>query len=318
MRFLTVLEICLPVFALMGLGRLLSRRGLMGRAEREFLNALIYYLALPALIFVNVADLPPSRFANPSLLFSSMGAVLLSALLFMALAAALRLRGTLAAAFVFGTFWANITYMGFPLAKNAFGEEGLALAALLNAFTMPFFVVTAFALLALYVRDEKMRLGSRLREALVNPIVLAALLGIVTAFLRPLLPDAPPLRAGGRVFFSFLSLTGSMGLPLALIAIGGALQWENLKGRKNLLALTVSAKLVLMPLLCALLLQGFFPQVAGAERGVPVLLMAMPNAVGSFVISRQLQVEEDFVAAQVILSTILSVITIPVWLFFLI
>jgi predicted permease len=59
------------------------------------------------------------------------------------------------------------------------------------------------------------------------------------------------------------------------------------------------------------------PDAEVATRGICVLLTGTPNAVASYVISREIGVEEGFVAAMLVVSTALSVITIPVWLYIL-
>jgi predicted permease len=55
-RALDVLVVCLPVFAVMGLGKLLERKGQFGADRRQFVNWLVYHFALPALIFHAVSQ----------------------------------------------------------------------------------------------------------------------------------------------------------------------------------------------------------------------------------------------------------------------
>jgi len=122
MRIVHVLEICLPVFLVIGLGKLLQMRGTLNADHRQLLNKLVYYLALPALIFAEVARQRFSDLLNAQLLLPSIAAVLLIALVFTAIVIIRKYRGGVAAVVIFGTFWANVTYMGFPLSHSAFGD----------------------------------------------------------------------------------------------------------------------------------------------------------------------------------------------------
>ena len=49
--------------------------------------------------------------------------------------------------------------------------------------------------------------------------------------------------------------------------------------------------------------------------GVVVILAATPNAVASYVVSCQMGVEEGFVSSALVVSTALSVVTLPIWLY---
>jgi hypothetical protein len=320
-RILDVLHICIPVFMLIGLGRVLTARGIMTASHRGFLNGLIYHLALPCLIFAALVRQPVAELLNGALIVSTVSATLLVTLLYAVCAALGRLRGGVAAAFVFGTFWANVSYIGFPLSMNAFGQQqGLAMAAVVNAFAMPAFVIIGHILIGLYARGDARGLGAAVGKGIGNPIVLSAIAGLGCAWALSVAPvDRAPawLTMAGSTVMSFLELAGDMGLPVALLCVGSALKLSAVQSAKPALVLVVGGKLILTPLITLILLSVFFPHAAHAARGVAVLLMATPTAVASYVIATKHGVAQDFVAAMLVVSTLLSMITIPVWLFFL-
>jgi len=322
LRALDVLVVCVPVFAVMGMGKVLELRGQLGVERRQFINWVVYTFALPALIFREVSQQRFDSFLDPALTLWPLGAVLILVVTTVLLAKLLRHRGAFAAAFIYCTFWANVTYMGFPLCQNAFGPAGLAKAAIYNAVVMPFFILTGYTLIGLYGGGQAMTWRSKLRLAALNPVVLAAVLGIVVALVGEQCRDttgALVLPAGITALIalvgSFLGLIGSMGLPLALLAIGASIHWQQTKAHLGALAYTVAAKLVILPLLTYLGLRLFFPGADPVVAGVVVMLAATPNAVACYVISCQMGVEEGFVSSALVLSTAMSVITLPVWLY---
>jgi predicted permease len=309
---------------MIALGKVLERRGVLNQDHRNFANWLTYNFALPALVFTGVAKQRFFELFEPPLLFGPFCAIVLVMLIFVLLARVLRLKGGLAAAFVFGTFWANVSYMGFPLARNAYGAEGMTNAAIYNAFIMPFSVILGFVMIGMYRADRAGGgFGRRIRGAFLNPIVVSALLGIVTALTAELFRDSrgglqlPGIaRSLIEIAGSFLELVGSMGLPLALLSIGGSMHLSETRKRGGLLVVVLVGKLLLFPLLTLAVIRLFFPGADPVAAGVAVTLAATPNAVASFVVARQIGVEEGFVSSMLVISTALSVFTLPFWLYF--
>lgn len=320
---MAVLAICVPVFAVMALGKALAVSGKMKDEHCSFINWLVYMFSLPALIFNGVARQRFDTFLDPAVILMPIFAVLIVAAVTMGIAKLNGYKGGFAAAFVFGTFWANASYIGLPLSQNAFGVEGFAKAAIYNGLVIPFFVLFSYLLIGLYgAGSGGLKLGTRIKYAFLNPVMLSALAGIGLAlFLEQFratngaLQISKPVMGAGKLFGSFLHMIGTMGLPLALLSIGASLKWEQARSHLGALGWTVVCKLVLLPLITLLLIVLFFPEALPVSLGVPVILAATPCAVASYVVSCQLGVERGFVSSMLVLSTALSVITIPVWIY---
>lgn len=318
-----VLAICLPVFGMMALGKGLAAAGRLREEHCTFINWLVYNFSLPALIFSGVARQRFDTFLDPAVILMPICAVLIVAALTMGIARLNGYKGGFAAAFVFGTFWANASYIGLPLSRNAFGDEGFARAAIYNGLVIPFFVLSSYAIIGFYgAGSEAMSLRRRIRHVLLNPVLLSAVAGILAALLLEQfrgtdgglrLPAG--MQATGALAGAFLEMIGTMGLPLALLSIGASLKWEQTRTHLGALGWTVGCKLVLLPLVTLLLIFLFCPDAAPVSVGVPVMLAATPCAVASYVVSCQLGVERGFVSSMLVLSTVLSVVTIPVWIY---
>ena len=322
-RLLTVLTATIPVFALIGLGKLLERKGILTTDRREFINFVVFRFSLPALIFTEVSQQRFSSLWNGALIAAPLAAIAVAAPAFVAFARLLRFRGVFAAAFVYGTFWANVSYLGFPLAENALGANGLALAAVYNAFVMPVFIVLAYVLIALYGGGDSARPGAVLRTIVGNPIIGSVFLGIVAALAADRYrafagtSAVPPVLESIRgAVYSFLGLLGRMGLPLALVGIGGALHLPRSREHRSALILAVGGKLLLLPLLTLMVLSFLFPQAASSVNAIAVLMSSMPLAVAGYVVGRNIGVDEGFMASLLVLSTAISMVTVPIWLYF--
>lgn len=325
-RWIQVLVICLPVFAVIGTGKLLSHIGWFTDEHKNFANRLVFYFSLPALILREVAQQRFAAFWNPELILLPLLAIVIIALIYMIAGRMIGYRGSFAAATVFGTFWANVTYMGFPLSQNAFGEEGLAMAAIYNAFVMPTFVAMGFLLIGFYARREHdLPFGKRLGMILLNPIVLAAFAGILIALGAETFRSASgelqmhaTALATIQIAGSWLNLIGSMGLPLALLSIGASLHVTDLRTFIKPLIFVLTGKLIILPFLTLFLFRLLAPDANPTIQGVAVMMASTPNAVASYVIAKQIGVQEGFVASLLVLGTLGSIVTIPFWLYWLI
>ena len=321
-KFLEILRITLPVFALLGLGNVLSRTGKMTESHQAFLNWLVYYISLPALIFVGMAVQPIGSLLDVDFIVTTLFAMLAICLIYVLIALVLRLDKKIAVIMIFSTYWSNCAYMGFPLAESAFGERGFLMAAILNAISMPIMVVVSFVMVGL-CSEKKQGIAKSLRDGFVNPIIIASVAGIVWSWAAGILGvggdgfGTMPLVVGEGfgIGEKILKSVGTMGLSLALIAVGGKLRFRSFG--KNILpmSLAVAGKLALLPMITWVIMRTLFPSAHWDVFASAILLMSMPTAVTCAVIAAKFRLNEEFVSSVLAVSMIGSVVTIPVWLY---
>jgi predicted permease len=321
-KFLEILRITLPVFALLALGNVLSRVGKMNEQHQAFLNWLVYYISLPALIFAGMAVQPIQSLLNLDFIAVTILAMAVVLLLYAGLAVVMRLDKRIAVIMVFSTYWSNVAYMGFPLAESAFGARGFLFAAIVNAVSMPAFAALTFVMIGL-TSEKKQSVGRSLRDGFLNPIIIASIAGLAYSLAAGALRVGEP---GGLVLpgpvgellgigESVMKNVGTMGLSLALIAIGGRLRFHSF-GKKALpMSLAVCGKLVVLPLITLFMMRILFPSAARDVTGSAVLLMTMPTAVTAAVVAAKFKLDQDFVSSILVMSMLCSVIMIPVWLY---
>ena len=101
-------------------------------------------------------------------------------------------------------------------------------------------------------------------------------------------------------------------MPLALLSVGASLDLPRLRTEIGSTTLVCLLKLVVYPaLVCGgLLLLG----AAGDDLRFPVLIMASPTAVVSYVMAREMQGDEQLAGAIVIGTTVASLFSISGWL----
>jgi hypothetical protein len=322
-KLLDILRIVIPVFALLGLGNILSRAGKMTESHQSFLNWLVYYISLPSLIFAGMAAQPIRSLLMADFIWTTLLAMLAIFAVFLLISLVLRLDRRIAVIVIFSTYWSNVAYMGFPLSESAFGERGFLLAAIINAVTMPVMVAITFVMIG-FCSEKKQGLGKSLRDALINPIIIASAAGIAWSWAAGALRldgdgfNTLPLAA--REMFGVgekaLKSVGTMGLSLALIAVGGKLRFRSFGKNAVPMALAVAGKLVILPLITWGIMRALFPETPKDVFGATILLMTMPTAVTCAVIAAKFKLNEELVSSILAVCMMGSVVMIPVWLYF--
>ena len=184
----------------------------------------------------------------------------------------------------------NVGNLGLPLALFAFGEAGLALA-------IAFFTVTAVANFTVGSWLSSGRLS--VRELATSPLNYAVALSIVFMF--------SALQTPGWLA-NTVGLIGNLTIPLMLITLGVSLAGLRVAGlwRAFLLSLLRIGMGFAVGYGLAELL-GF----TGAERGVLILQCAMPVAVFNYLFAQRDNRQPAEAAGLVLVSTIISLATLP-------
>ncbi|MEM1375150.1 MAG: AEC family transporter [Pseudomonadota bacterium] len=283
---LTVLGIVTPVFALAGIGFAWVKLGL--DYPVQFVTRLAMTLGIPALIFVALmeTDIPPAALSRITL-----AAIVVYGALTLVMGALIWLAKldprTWHAPFVMS----NTGNIGLPLAFFAFGDEGLG------------FAVAVFAVSTIYAFTIGLWLVTRTSNPLDlvrEPMVGATLLGALFLWQGWQTPD---------VVTNTLRLVGQLGIPLMLITLGVAIARITPSGVGRAAVFAVLKVLICGGIAAAAGVSFGLPPVA---LGILVLQFAAPAAVTSYLIAEKYGADAQSVAGLVVLSTALSVVTLPV------
>jgi len=293
-----IVLIVLPVFLIIALGFSLKGTGLLNDNFIVQLNRLVYYVALPALFFYKIGTADFSASFNPKLILGIIISVTLIGC-FTYLYGVLRNYPPAALGAVCqGSFRGNLVYVGLAIIINAYGEEGLAIGSILTGLMTPIVNVLSIAVLLLPLRQSDNKLGPRfwLYQIGLNPIILSSFLGIIWSFFALPFPE---------VFARSFDILTGMSLPLALIVIGASFSPEKLKGEMVMAVFSTVIKIVLLPMLAAIILIAL--GVGGKELAVGILLAGTPSASAGYILAQQLKSDAELAGSIIMLSTLLSI-----------
>lgn len=286
-----ILSVIAPVFicALVGYGWV--RRGL--DFDTRFISTLVTNIGAPCLIFSSFMGMDIDLTAFSAMAGAALsGIVLTGSISFVVLKLAKLDLHT----FLPSQMFPNVGNMGLPLCLLAFGNEGLALG-------LTYFMINSMFGFTLGMSISAGKLS--LAELLRNPIfytVIVTLAALFTGF-------KPPAWLQNTT-----SLLGGLTIPLMLIALGVSL------GRFKISSMQRSLALSLLRLVMGFLTGVLTAKVLGFEgaaRGILILQSAMPVAVFSYLFAVRYNRSPEEVAGTVLLSTMLSFISLPFLLWYI-
>jgi predicted permease len=290
----------LPVFGLVACGYFAGRAGIVTQASSLALNQFVYAFALPAMLFIAVYRGSIEEILSGGFLLAVILATLLTAAAGFALSAlsgASRAESTMRA---LNASFANTGYLGIPLVTVAYGERAALPAALATVATNIMSFALAIVLLELFVEPRRggvrRALGGVARSPLIWPIALAV--GFVYFEVKLALPVE-----------RFATLLAAAAGPCALFAIGLFVSQLSIRAGAQASWQTSLLKLVLHPLLMALLayqvlaIDPFWAQIA-------VVCAALPLGATAFVLAQRYKLLEAETSTGAVISTAASVLTV--------
>ncbi|MCD8076896.1 MAG: AEC family transporter [Lachnospiraceae bacterium] len=293
-----LLEMQVMLVLLMALGLFLSEIGMIDAAGRTLLTNLVINVLLPCSIvksFLIDFDMETLRSCLTIFVIAiliQIGTLLLGKVLYP------RYPDRRKKVLQYATICSNAGILGNPVAEAAFGSMGLLYASIYLIPQRTF--MWSFGL-TYYTECPS---GKELaKKVATHPCIIAAVLGLVLMITQWQLP--------GFVESTVESL-GSANTSISMLLIGSILsgvKWREMIDRDSLYYCFV--RLALVP---ALVFLGC--RLAGVESlvmGVSVLLAAMPAASVTAVLAAKYEKDEAFAARIVALSTILSMVTAPLW-----
>jgi malonate transporter and related proteins len=292
---MSIVTILFPDFALIFIGFLLKRFSDWGDGFWAGLEKLVYHILFPALLFYATARTP--------LDFDSTGKLIKVALA--AIAAGIALGWLAKPLFRAGpmvfesgvqTAFRFNSYIALAAASRLAGDEGTSLMALIIGFAVP--ICNAAAVHALVHKT-----GGLLRELARNPLLVATAGGVLFNLAGLHIPE---------VVGATLSRLSNASIALGLIAVGAGLRLSGLHEAKGIAAYFIGVKLMVLPAIGFAL--GRWIGLPALQLQIAVLFCALPTASSAYVLAARMGGNGPLVAFLISAGTLLSVVTLPLWL----
>ncbi|MGX9964581.1 AEC family transporter [Roseomonas sp. F4] len=295
-----VVEVVLPVFALIALGYAAVKRKMVGDEALKGMTLFVFGLAAPALLFAGGTR--PHEGSGGAALAILTASILMYGLV---VVGARRIFGVTlaeAALFALACVFGNSVMMGVPIIVAAYGAPGVPpMLGILALQTMILLgLATIVTEVGLHANAPWRRvLTSSLTGILKNPVVLA----VIAAFIWVTFSLPVP-----SVVRRTLELLGGAAPPLALFCLGGGLAGISAAAAWKETTAIVGLKLLALPLLTWGL--ALFFRISAIDTAVAVTMAALPTGANAFILARRYATGTDRSGAAVVVSTAISILTL--------
>lgn len=198
----------------------------------------------------------------------------------------------------FITVFTNCAFMGLPVAQGLAGTRGVMFASVYNLIYMVLIYTYGISLFQEKADPDKWK------KVVLNPGVIAILIGIVLWFLPFALPS---------FILESMGLMSKLQTPLAMFIVGANIaniRIEKILPEKALLT-AIAVRLIGIPLAVygVIVLTGS----KGIAPEIALVLTAMPAGAQTVVMAEKLNRDSAFASEVVFATTVLSIITIPLF-----
>lgn len=287
---------------LMMVGVILNKKKMLSESNAKGLSIVLTRVAVPANMIV-LMQRPYSheiwigflKTCSTTFLMCSLGA-----LLFLVIGKALKMQFPELGLFAGGGVYSNVIFMGQPLIMAMYGEEGLIFCVAVM-FTCNIFLFTVCSVLFAIGSGKQKSVGRMLKEAFINLICISAVIGVF-CFVNSITLPAPIRDA--------LQFSANTTVCLSMIYIGSLLAAANIKEifQDKLVYIFSFVTLIVIPMLTKVV-AGLF--LDGIALSVLVVLMGTPTAAALPSFAEIYGNDEKRASEFVFVSTIFSVITLP-------
>jgi predicted permease len=305
--FLFSINCVAPIFLIIALGILLKRCGVLSRPVVETFNTIAFNVALPLLLFRDIAMSDIRQLFAPAFILYAVGATVVGFALTWVLAERFIKDKTTIGAFVQGSYRGNYAIIGLFLIINILGHSGKG--ALITAFAIPVYNILAVVVLSARSKNpQPVNLRRTLKNIARNPLIL----GIVAG--TPFSIWQIPLFTHPHTHFIAVTIDclAVIANPLALLAIGASISRSKLRAGWTKAITATVIKLIVSPALFTGIACLFRRPLGfdGEDILVLMIMFAVPTAVASYIMAVKMHNDEDLAANIVLLTSLFSVFTL--------
>ncbi|MBQ6175126.1 MAG: AEC family transporter [Clostridia bacterium] len=305
--FLAAFGAVLPFLIYLGLGYFAVRVHIADRKFMEQLNRFVFRLIFPFMTFYNVYKATEGGMPSLKLmLFCGIGIIALIIVLMLIVPRFVledRRRGVVVQAI----FRSNYVLYGVSMTTLLFPEHA-SIAGVMTLEVVSIFNIAAVIVLEYYNREngQRIKLYQLPLRIIQNPLLDGCLLGLLFLVLGLRLPPMieKPVKA-----------LSDLTTPVAMITLGGTLMFKDVKRNMNIIAPVIVIRLLILPVI--MLALAWLIGLRDVELFLVLMGFGTPIATSSYSMAANMGGDGDLAGELVFVSTVLSLITIFAFIFFM-
>lgn len=301
------LNVTLPIFVIIVLGGFLKRIGMLSEGFTTSADKFVFKIALPVQLFRDIAAMDlRGDFDVRFVLFCIAATTFMFGLSFVTGRLFLKDRA-MAGAFGQAAARSSAAILGIAFAENIYGDAGMMPMMIVAA--VPFFNIYSVTILTLSSTDGKINLAlikKTLWGIITNPIIIGILIGALWSLLGLPMPT---------LLSKSVNYVASTATPLALLVLGATFKGKEALKKIGPTIAATAMKLIVIPAIVigAAVIMGF----TGSELVAIMIMCASPTAVACYIMAKSMGGDEILTASVVMSATLLSSVTLTMWVFLL-
>ena len=313
-NFIFSLNATIPIFLLIILGWFLKRVGILTKEFNSAADKYVFKVALPVLLFKDIATADIRHDFDPKFFFFCMIATSLMFLGVWLFASLFIKDKSIVGAFVQASARGSAAVLGIAFVNNIYGSSGMAPMMIVAA--VPLYNIFSVIILSACSNEKeahtshKQQIKKTILNVLKNPIIIGILLGLPFSLLG--------IDITGEAFtipYKAITNIANTATPVALLVVGAGFE-----GRKAIQKIkpTMAATFIKLVLLPAI----FFPFAVmmgfrNSELVAILVMLGSPTTVTCYIMARNMGNDEVLSSSVVVTATLLSSISLTVWVFLL-
>ena len=301
------LNATIPVFLMMVLGYVFRRVGLLTEALASGMNAFVFKITLPVLLFADLAVVDFSEAWDTKFVLFCFGVTLFS-ILFAGAVSFLWKDRSAQGEFIQAAYRSSAALLGIAFISNIYGGAGMAPLMIIGS--VPLYNIMAVVVLSVF-HEGRRALGpafvrSTVKSIVTNPILLGIVAGLLWSALRLPMPV---------ILQKTVTSLGGVSSPMGLMAMGATFDFKKAAGR---IGPSVTAAVIKLVGFCAVFLPLAVWLGFREEKLVAILVMlGSATTVSSYVMARSMGHDGTLSATVVMLTTLFSAFTLTFWVWLL-
>lgn len=315
-NFTEVLLTVLSIVLLMVPGFILAKIKLFTKESKQTISNLVLYVCQTMLVFMAFQSYEYNSSIALNMLYVAGLALAVHMIMIVVVNLVVRGDNELKLRCVrYGGVLGNCGFMGIPMLKMLFGTTPYIGEILIyTAVVLTVFNIVNWTFGVYMMSKDKKQIS--IKKILLNPVLIAVFLGLLS-FLVLKKPIVDLAKEGSFLdsvltkLIACINYFGEAVTPLSMTVVGMSLADSNIKELfMDKLAYLQSFLKLIVASLVAILLVAFIPIDATVKYTV-FFTMAMPAAASTTLFAVKFEGDNNFASVCVLLSTILSVISIP-------
>ena len=329
------LNATLPIFAMMVLGYLFRKIGLIDEKAASWMNKFVFKVALPVLVFKDLASQDFAGTWNGKFVLFCFGVTSLSIALIALLSKAIVKDKAKRGEFIQGAYRSSAALLGIAFIHNIYGDSAIGMGPLMILGSVPLYNIFAVIVLTLTAErqpkearssetsdanrtqagsktqgtssaDHSKMIKSTLKGIVTNPIILGIFIGLVWSLIK--IPQP-------KVFQTIVSNIAALATPLGLMSMGATFEFK--KAVKDMKPALVASFIKLFGLAAIFLPIAVAMGFQGEQIVAILVMLGSATTVSCFIMAKSMGHEGTLSSSVIMLTTFGCSFSLTFWLYIL-